>query len=79
GVSDQVTDGVYAVGTDMAPGRYKTAGGGSIGMCAWTVSTDGSKDFDKVVDGGSSAGQMYATVKAGQYFETVGGCTWTTV
>ncbi|MEU7817099.1 hypothetical protein [Pseudonocardia sp. NPDC049154] len=67
------------MGTDVAAGRYKTSGGGDIGMCGWATYSNASTTYDSYVDGGTSSGQMYATAKSGQYLELVGGCTWTKV
>lgn len=75
--SASFSDGMYEVGTDIAPGKYKTTGQGSIGLCAWASYTDSSRDFEKLVDGANSTGQMYLTVRNGHFLEVAGGCTWT--
>lgn len=85
-------DGVFQVGTDIAPGLYYTGGSGSAfgvwinnvptreSMCSWfTYSTpDAAKDH--VVQANTSIGPMYAsipvTVKA---FESQNCQPWTRV
>ncbi|GAA4705123.1 hypothetical protein GCM10023215_51250 [Pseudonocardia yuanmonensis] len=79
GSSDGLKDGVYQAGADIEAGRYKTSGGGTYGMCLWATYRDAAQSYDAFVDGGSSSGQMYASVAKGQYLELTGGCTWTTV
>ncbi|MEK6437936.1 hypothetical protein [Pseudonocardia sp. T1-2H] len=77
--ASSVSDGVYKAGVDIRAGRYKTSGGGTYGTCIWQTSRDGSSGFEAFVDGGSSSGQMYASVESGQFLELTGGCTWTKV
>lgn len=75
--AERFDDGMYEVGSDVAPGRYKTTGEGSIGFCAWASYPDSSRDYTKTIDGATSTGQMYLTVKDGEFLEVAGGCTWT--
>jgi hypothetical protein len=64
-------DGMFKVGTDMKPGTYKTAG--HVG-CYYAVlnSTD---TFDIAVNNNIN-GPGFATVAAGQYFETTRCADW---
>lgn len=64
-------NGMYKVGTDMKPGTYKTAGKNG---CYYAVlnSTD---TFDIAVNG-NPPGPAFATVSAGQYFESDGCADW---
>jgi hypothetical protein len=82
--SDQIPgDGVFQVGTDIAPGVYRTAGPGGpfiitindvyteSSMCTWFTHSTSAATMEDVVNTNTSVGPMYvkipATVKA---FET---------
>ena len=64
-------DGVYAVGTDINPGRWHTSG--SSDDCYFAVLSGPGGD---IVNNGFTAGPQYAQAAAGQYLELNGGCTW---
>jgi hypothetical protein len=64
-------DGVYEVGVDIEPGKYKTSGGSS---CYWArLNANGSDIIDNDLPGG----QAVVTVKAGELFKTQRCGTWT--
>jgi hypothetical protein len=67
-------DGTYLVGTDVVAGSYKTTGA-SPG-CYWQLEKNLSGDYSALVKNGFSQGPDRATLAAGQYFNTSGGCTW---
>ncbi|WP_236057286.1 hypothetical protein [Mycobacterium sp. SM1] len=74
-------DGVFKVGTDVAPGTYHTQGPSDWSeICSWaTYSTLGATE-DDMVDGDVSRGPMYANVPATvAAFETNGCQPWTPV
>ncbi|MCW0213326.1 MAG: hypothetical protein OJJ54_08200 [Pseudonocardia sp.] len=71
------SDGTYEVGTDVAPGKYKSPGpdGSGMDMCYWRIgNAAGSIDQNDIVQGPG-----LFTVKAGKVVELSGGCTWTKV
>lgn len=80
GPATAVGDGTYQVGTDMAAGRYKTPGpptSGDFAMCYWSRNKDDSGD--SIITNQLVKGPGSVTVKAGEFFEVSGGCTWTKV
>lgn len=71
-----IREGMWEVGTDIKPGKYKTKGAleGIITLCTWSVMKG-----DNYVDVGSvneTTAQGVVTLKAGQTFETNGCQTW---
>lgn len=67
GGSDGIAkDGIFAVGEDVKPGRYKTAGGVD---CSFYVYKDANTGGSPVI-GESPGGQAYVVLKSGQYFQT---------
>jgi hypothetical protein len=58
-------DGMYMVGSDVAPGQYFTPGGISGDPCIWQrlSSLTDPGDFSNVIDTGMSTGQQYATIQ----------------
>lgn len=68
--------GEYEVPGDVAPGKYKTAGAtaGLVPLCSYTITKDGDYVDAGVVTG--KAEQAYATLKAGQTFQTSGCQPW---
>ncbi len=79
GPATTVGDGTYEVGTDMAAGRYKTAGPGGHGdldICYWQRSKDDSGDFNKLISNDLFKGPGSVTVKAGEFVKLTGGCKW---
>jgi hypothetical protein len=71
-----IREGIWEVGTDAKPGKYKTKGAQEsvITLCAWTV-----KKGEEFLDGGTvdkTTAQGIVTLKAGQTFETRGCQEW---
>ena len=80
GVATSVRDGTYKVGKDIAAGRYKTVGpptNATIRNCRWQSAKDDSGELGSIISSGDTQGPGSVTVKAGEYFQTAGGCTWT--
>ena len=80
GAAASVGDGTYEVGKDLAPGRYKTAGPPTdavIKDCYWQRTKDDSGELQSIISSGDAQGPGSVTVKAGEFFQTSGGCTWT--
>jgi hypothetical protein len=80
GVATSVRDGTYKVGKDIAAGRYKTVGpptNATIRNCRWESAKDDSGELGSIISSGDTQGPGSVTVKAGEYFQTAGGCTWT--
>lgn len=76
---DSIGQGMWLVGEDVKPGKYRTAGaeGGVMMLCYWhTAKTDGD---EAIIDQGmvndvDEPGRV--TLKAGQYFKTNGCKPW---
>ena len=77
GPTTHVGDGTYEVGVDMAAGRYKTTGDGSIGICYWERAKDDSGDLGSIISNDLFRGPGSVTVKNGEFAKLSGGCTWT--
>jgi len=80
GAATSVRDGTYEVGKDIAAGRYKTAGPPTkttIRNCRWQSAKDDSGELRSIISSGDTQGAGSVTVKAGEFFQTSGGCTWT--
>ncbi|MFP5022402.1 hypothetical protein [Pseudonocardia phyllosphaerae] len=80
GPTTTVSDGTYQVGTDIAAGRYKTAGPTSDsfgGMCYVSRNKDDSNEMDSIIANDIAQGPSSVTVKKGEFAEFSGGCTWT--
>lgn len=79
GPATQIGDGTYQVGVDMAAGRYKTPGPTDdlFHNCYWERNRDDSGQFGSIIANGNTQGPGSVTVKAGEFFQTSGGCTWT--
>ncbi len=65
-------DGVYAIGTDKNPGRYKTTG--SPTGCYWQISPD--PNGSDIVENDFGDGVAYAQISPGQFFQTKGCGSW---
>ncbi len=65
-------DGVYAIGTDKNPGRYKTTG--SPTGCYWQISPD--PNGSDIIENDFGDGVAYAQVSPGQFFQTKGCGSW---
>jgi hypothetical protein len=77
-----IGEGLWEVGKDVKPGKYKTAGAADsiIPMCYWhTAKTDGDESIinQGVTDKPNAQGRV--TLKAGQFFKTSGCKTWVPV
>jgi len=77
GQATRIGDGTYEVGVDMAAGRYKTTGDGSIGLCYWERAKDDSGDLRSIISNDLFRGPGSVTVKNGEFAKLSGGCTWT--
>lgn len=74
-----VTAGVYQVGADIEPGRYRTDGPapGGLGFCYWSRNTDDSGEFESIISNGALEGPGSVTVGDGEFLELSGDCVWT--
>lgn len=82
GPATTITGGVYEVGVDVQPGQYKTPGPPEddlVGSCYWARLKDDSGSFDALIANGNLEGPGSVTIKAGEFFEATGECTWTMV
>lgn len=70
-LKNEISDGVYEVGSDIPAGTYRTPGGSD---CYFAILN--STDSSDIADNNNSAGPMIATLSPGKYFELKGGCTW---
>jgi hypothetical protein len=71
-----------AVGTDITPGTYTTNGapGGMLtANCYYEIHSKPEGTFDDLVKNGNIGenARGRVTLKAGQYFSSMGGCEWT--
>lgn len=71
-----IGDGMWTVGTDIRPGKYRSGGAteGMVRFCNWSVSKD-----DEILDIGATekvSDQQLVTLKKGQQFETDGCGVW---
>lgn len=75
-----VGEGVYQVGTDLPPGRYRTSGPDAddiMPMCYWARLSADDGEFDSIIANGNPAGRASLTVKRSDRFvEFTGSCTW---
>jgi hypothetical protein len=79
GPATSFSDGVYEVGTDIAAGKYKTAGSGGtdiLDSCYYEIG-DGSGRLGGIDKNDNLVGPGVVTLKKGKVFTTRGGCTWT--
>lgn len=80
GPTATLSNGVYEVGVDVQPGRYKTDGPtGSLGMCFWSRNKNDSGDFDAIITNGIVEGPGSLTINAGEFVEISGDCAWNLV
>jgi hypothetical protein len=80
-VATSVGNGMFKVGTDVAPGTYKTSGatGGAVQLCYWDIRTStGDEDIvlgsQGTVTGTADPGMV--TLKKGTYFKSQGCEKW---
>ncbi len=69
-VSGTIGDGVYLVGTDIRPGRYKGNVTESGGMGYWAICSD--PNGENIIANDLPTGQFYVDVQNGQYLELSG-------
>jgi len=71
-------DGTYEVGVDVVAGRYKTQGPTDdlFKNCYWQRTKDDSGQFRSIIANGNTQGPGSVTIKAGEFFQTSGGCNW---
>ncbi len=80
GPAATIGNGVYEVGVDVAPGRYKTDGpSGPMGMCYWARNRNDSGEFEALITNGIVEGPGSLTINAGEFVEISGECTWNLV
>lgn len=78
-VTPQVGNGTFIGGTDMKPGKYRTAGAreGIVQLCSWYTAPDDT--IDNIIEQGvvnEVDAPGYVTVKTGQYFTSHGCKPW---
>lgn len=64
-------DGVYVVGTDIAPGTYRTAGGS---FCYWERSSGTSGELNEILANSVGEGQNVVTIAPSDVAFTSQGC-----
>lgn len=64
-----VTDGVWTVGVDVAPGTYRASAVSST--CYWAILRSGTNGDDIIANDLPSGGNPQVTIEEGQDFETV--------
>ncbi|MCA1189238.1 MULTISPECIES: PASTA domain-containing protein [unclassified Saccharopolyspora] len=71
-----IGDGTYAVGTDIEPGTYKSAGPSSsvVPMCYWARLKDTSGEFDSIIANNVGEGPATVTIQDGDGAFEVRGC-----
>lgn len=75
--ADTIDNGVYEVGVDVQPGRYKSPGPDdpSLTYCSYRVSND--EAADDIVASENSQGPGVVTLESGQYFSSENCQQWT--
>ncbi len=72
-------DGTYLVGTDIAPGSYRTTGpraDSPLPNCYFARAKDDSGSISSIEQNDNTQGAARVTVKNGEYL-TITGCDWT--
>lgn len=75
-------DGMYEVGVDIKPGRYKTTGASKDAFfpnCYWERLKNPSGEFDAIISNGNTTGPAYVTLKKGEFVSSEGCNNWTLV
>ncbi|MGW0814101.1 hypothetical protein ACWD00_12770 [Streptomyces viridiviolaceus] len=68
--------GMFAVGTDIAPGTYKSTGN-TDDMCYWERSKDAEHSLDSIIANNNVSGTAVVTISASDgYFKTTGCKDW---
>ncbi len=78
GGATTIAEGTWLVGSDIAPGTYRTQteGDGIFDSCYWARLSDLSGELDAIIANENVSGQGLVTIEASDFaFET--GCTWT--
>lgn len=80
--ADSVPEGMYAVGSDIPAGTYRTAGAdpsSPIPNCYWERLNSTSGEFDAIITNGNETGPKAVTLKAGEWFSSTGCQPWALV
>lgn len=80
--SDSVPEGMYAVGSDIPAGTYRTAGAdpsSPIPNCYWERLNSTSGEFDAIITNGNETGPKTVTLNAGEWFSSTGCQPWALV
>lgn len=74
----KIDEGMWQVGPDVKPGRYKTSGMAPDGLiCYWHTAKDTTDENIKVQGVADKEGaQAYVTLKRGEWFKTSGCAPW---
>lgn len=75
GPKTTIEEGDWVVGTDVAPGSYRTTEAVS-GMCYWGIYRAGTNKSDILQNDIVQGGRPSVTLKAGQEFSSTGCGTW---
>ncbi len=68
--------GMFAVGRDIAPGTYRSAGN-TDDMCYWERAKDAEHGLDSIIANGNATGTAVVTISASDgYFKTTGCKDW---
>ncbi|MEZ7004950.1 hypothetical protein [Streptomyces sp. AD55] len=68
--------GMFAVGSDIAPGTYKSSGNSDMG-CYWERSKDAGHSLDSIIANNNVSGSAVVTISASDgYFKTTGCEDW---
>lgn len=77
GPSRSISEGVWEVGTDIKPGRYRTDV--AVSDCYWAITRGGSNGDDILANDNVSGGRPSVTLKRGQEFKSSGCGDWSLV
>lgn len=70
-------DGIFAIGSEKAPGRYRTAGP-SRGNCYYAVlRAPNGEGVENIIDNNNVSGPAIVDLRSGQFFESSGCEDWT--
>jgi hypothetical protein len=72
-----ITEGIWTVGVDIAPGTYRATGVPED--CYWAITTSGSNGADIIENGIPGGGNPTVTLEEGQDFTTTRCGDWTLV
>ncbi|WP_374971024.1 NYN domain-containing protein [Terrabacter sp. BE26] len=77
GPSTSITEGVWEVGSDIKPGRYRTDD--AVTDCYWAITRGGSNGEDIIANDNVSGGRPSVTLKRGQEFKSSRCGDWTLI